>query len=167
MTATNITQSARILGINKSTLILAIKSFPATPVGMKGFHSSPVPVYDVEQIRECYDQYKAQVEANKHRAKPSLEEKNGKYKPCTRCGHPDTCNDVRDGLCFDCYCHDHGQPFDKTGFVAIWDAVRANARDVASQNGATSKKAGNDKGNDETREERAKNDVNERAAQCG
>ena len=100
---------------------------------MKGFRSSPVPVYDVEQIRECYNQYKAQVEANKHRARPSLEEKNAKYKPCTRCGRPDTCNDVRDGLCFDCYCHDNGKPFDKTGFVAIWDAVRANARDVAAQ----------------------------------
>ena len=165
MTATNITQSARILGINKSTLILALKSFPATPVGMKGFRSSPVPVYDVEQIRECYDQYKAQVEANRHRAKPSLGKKNAKYKPCTRCGRPDTCNDVRDGLCFDCYCHDHGKPFDKTGFVAIWDAVRANARDAAAKNGATSKKTGTDRGKRETREECAENDVNERAEQ--
>lgn len=146
MTATNITQSARILGINKSTLILALKSFPATQVGMKGFHSSPVPVYDVEQIRECYDRYKAKVEANKHRARPSLEEKNGKYKPCTRCGHPDTCNDVCGGLCFDCYCHDHGKPFDKTGFVAIWDAVRSNARDVAAQNSTTREKAGKRQG---------------------
>lgn len=118
MTAANITQSARILGINKSTLILALKPFPATPVGMQGFRSSPVPVYD-----------------------------------------------VRDGLCFDCYCHDHGKLFDKTGFVAIWDAVRANARDVAAKSGATSKKTGNNKGNDEKREERAENDVNERAAQ--
>ena len=73
MTATNITQSARILGINKSTLVNALKSFPATPVGMKSFRSSPVPVYDVEQIRECYARYKAQVEANRHRARPSLE----------------------------------------------------------------------------------------------
>lgn len=165
MNPTNITQSARILGINKSTLVNALKSFPATPVGMKGFRSSPVPVYDVEQIRECYNQYKAQVEANKHRARPSLEEKNAKYKPCTRCGRPDTCNDVRDGLCFDCYCHDNGKPFDKTGFVAIWDAVRANARDVATQNDAMCKKTGTDRGDDETREECAENDVNERAAQ--
>ena len=165
MTPTNITQAARILGINKSTLYLALKSFPATPVGTKGFCSSPVPVYDVDQIRECYNQYKEKVAENRHRGRPSLKEKNAKYKPCTRCGRPDTCNDVRDGLCFDCYCHDHGKPFNKTGFVSIWDDVRANARDVEAQNGATSKKTGIDRGNDETREERAENDVNERAEQ--
>ena len=165
MTPANITQAARILGINKSTLVVALKSFPATPVGMKGFCSSPVPVYDVDQIRECYNQYKAKVGANRHRGRPSLKEKNAKYKPCTRCGRPDTCNDVRDGLCFDCYCHDHGKPFDKTGFVAIWDAVRANARDVAAKNGATCKKTGTDRGKRQTREECAGNDVNERAEQ--
>ena len=152
MTLVNITQAAKKIGVCTETIRTVIRSM--------GISRSKT--YNLEALVAGYATYRAR---DKRRALAADEERG--WLECTRCGRIDTDNDVRGGLCLDCWCRDYNRdhPIRKEAIAGICESEMANARDVASQNSAKSKKTGNDKGKGETREERAENDVNERAAQ--
>lgn len=149
MTLVNITQAAKKIGVCTETIQTVIRSM--------GISRSKT--YNLEALVAGYATYRAR---DKRRALAADEERG--WLECTRCGRIDTDNDVRGGLCLDCWCRDYNRyhPIRKEAIAGICESERANARDVAAQNSATREKAGNDKGSDETREERAKNAIGRR-----
>lgn len=94
-----IIEACKRYGISRTTLQYRVLRNGLKPIGQ-----CVPPQYSEAELMHLAYLPKHVLPTRERKGKPY--ERNGKYS-CVRCGHNDYGNEVRQGLCFECFCHEY------------------------------------------------------------